>query len=568
MDEPLSVNDFSKDTKKDESSKCKKKLAIISIIEIILVLIIIIIIVIISIIVPKNDESIDEPVKVGEINCNFKIDDITKEISLLSNKYEEKISSFDIIIGNKKVNSKLYRFSSIGSHDIKIVLYGDIKMDYMFQNIKELYSVEMKSIKNSKITSMISTFESCSNLKSFSMSGFNYEELKSMSKIFYKTDLSVLDFKDLNTKNVKDISYMFAETKLKKINLFQFDTSNVINMSHLFYGLSSLLDIEISKFNTKKVMDMSGMFGSCASLTSLDLSNFDTSLLTSMYDMFEFCTHLEYINMKNFNLTKISNFSNIFNKVPENVVICLNEAKVEKIMPQINNITCHIIDCSDNWKANQKKLMEKEDICIDSCEKTTLFKYEYNGKCYENCTNGYFFNNKTLTNECKCQLEKCLTCPPVALNLNLCTKCNTDYYQKENDTSNYGEYINCYKELEEYYLDINASLYKKCYYTCKTCDIKGNNFLSTPTSTVGSTHTRTGSSSNTANKTTTKTTTTTKPVTTKIPAMNKSYSKKTNNNGEISLKINLAKGDYKVTFSYGGSIQYGASSRTINLKVT
>jgi hypothetical protein len=50
-------------------------------------------------------------------------------------------------------------------------------MDYMFQNIKELYSVEMRSIKNSKITSMISTFESCANLRSFSMSGFNYEEL-------------------------------------------------------------------------------------------------------------------------------------------------------------------------------------------------------------------------------------------------------------------------------------------------------------------------------------------------------------------------------------------------------
>ena len=56
---------------------------------------------------------------------------------------------------------------------------------------------------------------------------------------------------------------------------------------------------------------------------------------------------------------------------------------------------------------------------------------------------------------------------------NLCTKCNIGYYPKENDIKNLGEYINCYNETEEgYYLDIN--IYKKCYYTCKTCEIKGN----------------------------------------------------------------------------------------------
>ncbi len=69
-------------------------------------------------------------------------------------------------------------------------------------------------------------------------------------------------------------------------------------------------------------------------------------------------------------------------------------------------------------------------------------------------------------------------------------------------------------------------------------------------------------------KTTTKSNTQTKPVTTTIPAFNKTYNRTTNSNGEISLKIYLPKGDYTVTFRYGGSIEYGASSRKINLKVT
>jgi hypothetical protein len=45
----------------------------------------------------------------------------------------------------------------------------------------------------------------------------------------------------------------------------------------------------------------------------------------------------------------------------------------------------------------------------------------------------------------------------------------------ENDPSNIGEYINCYKEIYGYYLDKVDLLFKKCYETCDTCEIKGNN---------------------------------------------------------------------------------------------
>ena len=121
-----------------------------------------------------------------------------------------------------------------------------------------------------------------------------------------------------------------------------------------------------------------------------------------------------------------------------------------------------------------KKINNDTNECIDNCDINAQYKYEYNGKCYENCSNGFLLdeNNNTL-NQCKCELDKCLICPTVALNNSLCSKCNTNYYPKENDPLNQGKYFNCYYQSEGYYLE--QGLYKDCYYTCKKCDIKGNN---------------------------------------------------------------------------------------------
>ena len=52
-------------------------------------------------------------------------------------------------------------------------------------------------------------------------------------------------------------------SSLKEINLSNFNTNNVINMSCMFYGCSSLKEINLSNFNTNNVTDMSYMFSRC-----------------------------------------------------------------------------------------------------------------------------------------------------------------------------------------------------------------------------------------------------------------------------------------------------------------
>ena len=123
-----------------------------------------------------------------------------------------------------------------------------------------------------------------------------------------------------------------------------------------------------------------------------------------------------------------------------------------------------------------KKIIEGNDECINNCSYINLF--EYNGKCISECPNEEYFDEEDNIIKCKCELEKCLTCPTVALNNKLCTKCNDNYYPMENDPLNLGEYINCYNETPKgYYLDTQFSIFKKCYYTCDSCEIGGNNNL-------------------------------------------------------------------------------------------
>ena len=127
----------------------------------------------------------------------------------------------------------------------------------------------------------------------------------------------------------------------------------------------------------------------------------------------------------------------MFDDIPENVVVCINENDNKEIIKQLSKKKCYNIDCSEDWKSKQKKLID-----------------EING--------------------CGCELENCLSFSSDEPNINICTQCKSDFYPIENDQSNFGGYIRCYREARGYYLDNESHLYKKCYYTCETCEISGN----------------------------------------------------------------------------------------------
>ena len=167
--------------------------------------------------------------------------------------------------------------------------------------------------------------------------------------------------------------------------------------------------------------------------------------------------------------------NNIFQNIPENIVICLNQENAKNLTDLIRTKSCYTVYCGDNWTEHQKKIIkESNNVCIDSCNNNNDYEFEFNSKCYNSCEYGFYYDKENPNQKrCKCNLDKCLLCSNVEPAKNLCISCNDFYYPLENDPTNILPYINCYKEPEGYYLDTN--LYKECYHSCKSCLIGGNN---------------------------------------------------------------------------------------------
>ena len=307
-----------------------------------------------------------------------------------------------------------------------------------------------------------------------------YNNLNTSKMMFSSiSSITEIDFSYFNSSQINSMELMFSGcSELTSINFSNFDTSQVTSMKSLFSDCKSLKSLNLSNFNTSKVTIMSNMFKGCISLISLDLSTFNTSKVNMMLSMFYGCSKLEYINISSFSSLSLSSYQNIIEGISSNAVICSSSDMYMKIKKYIGD--CRIFNCSNNWKSVQKKMLDGTSECEDRCSDSDEYIYEYEGKCYETCENGFYSDTEdSFTLKCKCKTySKCLSCSSESLEYGLCIKCDTEsgYYPKENDPLNKNNFVNCYQKSSEigYYLDTEDSLLKPCYNTCKSCEIGGN----------------------------------------------------------------------------------------------
>ena len=319
---------------------------------------------------------VNELIKIKNIMINNNYNKIKNDNIIISKRNKRKIF---LIRNIKRIFIKIIKYIILLNLFINIILNNKISL-IKFKSYNIILKIKGTGTKNI-FTSETNNFKREYYPKEVHINGYKQNDV-TYSYNLEETDNSVgLIWYDL----ISSCNFMFRGcSDITEIDLSNFNTSNVETMQWMFRDCTSLTSINLSNLNTSKVKDMNHMFYGCSSLTSLNLSNFDTSQITNIRKMFYDCINLYYINMINFNENNLSshsyNYLDLFYKVPNNIVVCININNIKnKIYPQISDKTCHIEDCTNNWKLIQNKLIDEIDYCINNCSIINL--YEYNGKC-------------------------------------------------------------------------------------------------------------------------------------------------------------------------------------------
>ena len=241
--------------------------------------------------------------------------------------------------------------------------------------------------------------------------------------------LRSIDLSKFDTNSVITFSSMFSHCeKIKSIDASSFKATNANNINDMFSYNYELISLDLSNFDTSKVENMQGVFYLCGNLKYLNLKHFSDKNMIDMYYIpyfFDGCTNLLYLNLRSF-ITTITNnninYNYVFQDHPSNIKYCIEDSNtIIKVIGDKTN------DCSDLcFQENVIFDIEKGD-CI--CQE--YYKFEYNNYCYHICPSSTF---AILTNKYICSI----TIP------------------------------------ENYYLDTNDNIYKKCYDKCKKCSQFGN----------------------------------------------------------------------------------------------
>ena len=98
-------------------------------------------------------------------------------------------------------------------------------------------------------------------------------------------ELISLNLSNFNTSKVEDLSFIFNQCqKLKEIKgINNFNTSQVKNMSCMFQECNELENLDLSNFDTSKITDLSFIFSLCYNLKEIKGKNkFNTNQVNNM----------------------------------------------------------------------------------------------------------------------------------------------------------------------------------------------------------------------------------------------------------------------------------------------
>ncbi|EOI03143.1 bacterial surface protein 26-residue, partial [Enterococcus moraviensis ATCC BAA-383] len=193
---------------------------------------------------------------------------------------------------------------------------------YQVENSKLLNGKKIKQItftepvKAAKYSSIV--FEYLSSLKSINNLGLlDTSNVIAMDGMFYgASSLTELDVSNWDVSKVKKMGSMFSGARsLVSLDVSNWDTSNVEYMSGMFSNACNLLNLDVSNWDTSNVLDMSRMFYGVYKIKSLNVSNWNTSNMTNMGSIFEGARSLSDLDVSNWDTSNAEYMSGMFKGV-------------------------------------------------------------------------------------------------------------------------------------------------------------------------------------------------------------------------------------------------------------
>ena len=439
-------------------------------------------------------------------------------VTSMKNMFKECTNLISIKFGNFRTSSVVTMESLF--RDCKKIEYIDLSnfvttsltnMLEVFSHCESLISMDLTSFKTTQVTIIKDLFAYCFKLVSVNLSSFDTSNVDNMQGIFFCCyQLKYIDLENFRTNSLRNLWYTFSYCRsLIYLNLRYFKISDTQNVDLLdtFKDHPTTTKYCIEDLYTKNYL-LSDTDVDCLNLCFKENAEPDiqhNGCVCNENNKFEFentCYHICPNNMKHvlndkyicsFNVPEnyyLDNSDNIYKECYSTCKKCSQGGNNERHNCQeckegfrfindpfaIEN-NCYT-QCSfysyfiamENYQCTQsciftgfQKKIEPKKKCIDDCKNDDEYIYEYNNECLNECPE----NTKTYVEGKKC--------------VNSCTNQQFEYNNKCYDDCPSGtkRLFNikriCAETIpENYYLDNNDNIYKKCYDKCKKCSQLGD----------------------------------------------------------------------------------------------
>ena len=251
---------------------------------------------------------------------------------------------------------------AIASYDESFYKNGNV-MSYVVDNGDGTYTVYLQSNGKMFLPPLSDAyFNNMPNLKQIiGLENLDVSNVKSMAYMFYgNTSLENIDFSGWNTSQVENFSGMFEKmSAIKELDLTSFDTSSAIDFFSMFRDMSNLTNIIYGeKWNTSSVTDMTLMFAGTSSIETLNLEKYDTSNVENMNRMFENAKKLKNIIYgEKWNTSNVKNMSSMFAGTSSIETLNLEKYDTSKVatmkMMFFNMKSLQSITFGEKWSTNE-----------------------------------------------------------------------------------------------------------------------------------------------------------------------------------------------------------------------